>query len=230
MTSAMAASHDAQEDATDATLDLIDREFNAFREAASVESAAAAEAVAALESQLTLTARENARLRAQLDRSQKQVAMLSAKLESRSTWDDATGADADVDGMDDGGRRPQQHLSNDRPLPHTKTSAAAIGQLKEEIYQDLTGLVISRVSRTADETELSCIQTGRNGTLHYKLLWPRDREEQIVYTPMLDDASDDVDSGLRHVLPDYLAEQIMFKQDQAALFAYRLWTAIQKKV
>ncbi|ORY83727.1 chromosome segregation protein Csm1/Pcs1-domain-containing protein [Protomyces lactucae-debilis] len=98
--------------------------------------------------------------------------------------------------------------------------------LKEEIYQDLTGLVIQSVSREDDETVFSCLQTGRNGTFHYKLAWPKARDEQITFTPMLD-AERDVD--LSAVLPDYLTEQIMFAQDQASLFAYRLWTAIQKK-
>lgn len=222
----MSAAQIDLDDGADATLELIDREFQAYRESATAESAAAAEAVGALESQLSLTARDNVRLRAQLDKAQKQVAMLSAKLDARSTWESTTsnthahghghghGADAD--------------MMVDVPT-HTKTAYAASGQLKEEIYQDLTGLVISRVERGAEESVLTCIQTGRNGTLHYRLLWPRDRDEQIVYTPLLDDG-DATDCDLRDILPDYLAEQIMFKQDQAALFAYRLWTAIQKKV
>lgn len=103
----------------------------------------------------------------------------------------------------------------------------ALPALKEEIYQDLTGLVISSVNKEQDETILNCLQTGRNGTLHYKLAWPKSAHEQITFTPLLDD---DRDGKLMDVLPDYLSEQIMFAQDQASLFAYRLWTAIQKKV
>lgn len=99
--------------------------------------------------------------------------------------------------------------------------------LKEEIYQDLTGLVISSIHKEQDETILNCLQTGRNGTFHYKLAWPKSAHEQITFTPLLDE---DRDGKLLDVLPDYLSEQIMFAQDQASLFAYRLWTAIQKKV
>lgn len=108
-----------------------------------------------------------------------------------------------------------------------RTQPSNLPSLKEEIYQDLTGLVISSVQREESETIFSCLQTGRNGTLHYKLAWPKSAHEQITFTPLLDDERD---AQLLDVLPDYLSEQIMFAQDQASLFAYRLWTAIQKKV
>lgn len=36
--------------------------------------------------------------------------------------------------------------------------------LKEELYRDLTGLIITSVKRKDDEDEYSCIQTGRNGS------------------------------------------------------------------
>lgn len=107
-----------------------------------------------------------------------------------------------------------------------RAQPSTLPALKEEIYQDLTGLVISSVQREEDETILNCLQTGRNGTFHYKLAWPKDTREQITFTPYLDEERD---SQLLDVLPDYLSEQIMFAQDQASLFAYRLWTAIQKK-
>lgn len=103
----------------------------------------------------------------------------------------------------------------------------SVPALKEEIYQDLTGLVISSVQRDDNETILNCLQTGRNGTLHYKLAWPKNGHDQITFTPLLDA---DRDAVLMDILPDYLREQIMFTQDQANLFAFRLWTAIQKKI
>lgn len=108
-----------------------------------------------------------------------------------------------------------------------RSQPSTVPALKEEIYQDLTGLVISSVQRDDDETIFNCLQTGRNGTLHYKLAWPKNGHDQITFTPLLDD---DRDAVLLDILPDYLTEQIMFAPDQANLFAYRLWTAIQKKV
>ncbi len=39
-------------------------------------------------------------------------------------------------------------------------------QLKEELYRDLTGLVILGVKTTEDEHIYDCIQTGRNGSMY----------------------------------------------------------------
>lgn len=42
--------------------------------------------------------------------------------------------------------------------------AAQIAQLKEDLYSDLTGLIIRDVKREAEEDVYDCIQTGRNGS------------------------------------------------------------------
>jgi hypothetical protein len=47
--------------------------------------------------------------------------------------------------------------------------AAQHAQLKEDIYGDLTGLIIRSVKRETDEDIFDCIQTGRNGS---KMLIP----------------------------------------------------------
>jgi hypothetical protein len=41
---------------------------------------------------------------------------------------------------------------------------AQAAQLKEDIYSDLTGLIIRSVKREAEEDVFDCIQTGRNGS------------------------------------------------------------------
>lgn len=38
--------------------------------------------------------------------------------------------------------------------------------LKEELYRDLTGLIINSIKRKEGEDEYSCIQTGRNGSMY----------------------------------------------------------------
>ena len=43
--------------------------------------------------------------------------------------------------------------------------AAQVAQLKEELYADLTGLILRGVDRTEDEDVYDCIQTGRNGSM-----------------------------------------------------------------
>jgi predicted ribosome quality control (RQC) complex YloA/Tae2 family protein len=41
---------------------------------------------------------------------------------------------------------------------------AQAAQLKEDLYSDLTGLIIRGVKREADDDIFDCIQTGRNGS------------------------------------------------------------------
>lgn len=45
---------------------------------------------------------------------------------------------------------------------------AQAAQLKEDIYSDLTGLIIRNVKRESDEDVFDCIQTGRNGSKFLK--------------------------------------------------------------
>lgn len=46
----------------------------------------------------------------------------------------------------------------------TKTQDVTIENLKEDLYSDLTGLMIRNVKRLDDEDVYDCIQTGRNGS------------------------------------------------------------------
>ena len=50
--------------------------------------------------------------------------------------------------------------------------AAQAAQLKEDLYSDLTGLIIRGVKREAEEDIFDCIQTGRNGSKLYHILSP----------------------------------------------------------
>jgi hypothetical protein len=51
--------------------------------------------------------------------------------------------------------------------------AAQAAQLKEDLYSDLTGLIIRSVKREADEDVYDCIQTGRNGSKFPDLFLPQ---------------------------------------------------------
>lgn len=42
--------------------------------------------------------------------------------------------------------------------------AAQVAQLKEDLYSDLTGLILRGVEKGEDENVYDCIQTGRNGS------------------------------------------------------------------
>ncbi|CCJ28509.1 unnamed protein product [Pneumocystis jirovecii] len=109
-------------------------------------------------------------------------------------------------------------------------SSASISQLKEDLYSDLTGLLIRDVKLESKKTVFDCLQTGRNGTLHFKLSLFVDpscqSQERFSYTPLFDEERD---APLLNYLPNYLTDEIIFEKDQAAMFNWRLSSALQKK-
>jgi len=50
--------------------------------------------------------------------------------------------------------------------------AAQVAQLKEELYADLTGLILRGVDRGEEADVYDCIQTGRNGSTYPLFLLP----------------------------------------------------------
>ncbi|PMD50355.1 uncharacterized protein K444DRAFT_266718 [Hyaloscypha bicolor E] len=109
---------------------------------------------------------------------------------------------------------------------------AQAAQLKEDIYSDLTGLIIRSVKREAEEDVFDCIQTGRNGTLHFKLAAGNEKsadsydDVQCSYIPQLDSSRD---RALMELLPDYLEDEITFPRPQAANFYARVAKALTDK-
>jgi len=107
--------------------------------------------------------REIARLGAALTASQSDCTALQAKLAV------ARSSSADVQSAG-GGKTPGSAIKN-RPnggrLMVGSAEAAAqaqVAQLKEDLYSDLTGLIIRSVDKKEDETVYDCLQTGRNGS------------------------------------------------------------------
>ncbi|KAK1836475.1 Monopolin complex subunit pcs1 [Podospora conica] len=103
-------------------------------------------------------------------------------------------------------------------------------QMKEDLYSDLTGLIVRGVKRDAHEDTYDCLQTGRNGTLHFKLVIPNDasadnnfEDAQFLYMPQLDPNRD---RSLIDILPDYLVEEITFPRPHAAKFYARVMKAL----
>ncbi|KAJ5128628.1 Monopolin complex subunit Csm1/Pcs1 [Penicillium atrosanguineum] len=92
--------------------------------------------------------------------------------------------------------------------------AAQLASLKEELYTDLTGLIIRDVKNRETDDLYDCIQTGVNGTLHFKLVIPKVASSkyesaEFQYLPLLD-ANRDRD--LVNILPDFLAVDITFSR------------------
>ncbi|QDS69694.1 hypothetical protein FKW77_009725 [Venturia effusa] len=103
--------------------------------------------------------------------------------------------------------------------------------LKEEMYSDLTGLMIHTVKKDDNEDIYDCIQTGRNGTLRFHLYVSHNaskpstastpgnvtayEDEEFAYLPILDQKND---RHLLEILPDYLQEEISFPRNAAPKF------------
>ncbi|KIV84365.1 hypothetical protein PV11_00150 [Exophiala sideris] len=111
--------------------------------------------------------------------------------------------------------------------------AAQYAQMKEELYSDLTGLIIRSVKRTEEGDTYDCIQTGRNGTLHFKLFVDHEEmrntsfeETEFLYTPLLDSNRD---RDMIALMPSYLTEDITFARQNAAKFYGRVVDTLTKK-
>ena len=130
--------------------------------------------------------------------------------------------------------------------------------LKEELYRDLTGLIINSVKRRDGEDEFSCIQTGRNGSkypfasfvyypltspaaLHFHLSVSNDATQVNPKTPSglsYEDAEfayepffdEGRDRDLIDMLPDYLTEEICFPRGHAVKFYTKVVDSMTKKV
>ncbi|KAJ5731170.1 uncharacterized protein N7483_005678 [Penicillium malachiteum] len=109
--------------------------------------------------------------------------------------------------------------------------AAQIAQIREDLYSDLTGLIIRDVKSRETDHLYDCIQTGVNGTLHFKLVVPKvasaDYEKAVFeYLPLLDANRD---RELVDILPDFLIDHITFDRDQAPKFYTRVIDALTKR-
>ncbi|KAK6819104.1 hypothetical protein RU639_007988 [Aspergillus parasiticus] len=109
--------------------------------------------------------------------------------------------------------------------------AAQFAQLKEDLYTDLTGLIIRDVKKGESDNLYDCIQTGINGTLHFKLAVPHVssanfENAEFQYVPLLDDNRD---RDLIDILPEYLTVDITFVRQQASKFYTRVIDALTKR-
>ncbi|KAF2029756.1 hypothetical protein EK21DRAFT_67067 [Setomelanomma holmii] len=124
--------------------------------------------------------------------------------------------------------------SNGVVLPGTAEAAkeATLAKQKVDLYSDLTNLVILGMKRNEDEEDVyDCLQTGRNGTLHFHLTVAAGTESyedtEFVYQPLLNEQRD---RELLDLLPDYLTEEICFPRGQAAKFYCKVVDSMSKKI
>ncbi|GKT50221.1 monopolin complex subunit pcs1 [Colletotrichum spaethianum] len=131
------------------------------------------------------------------------------------------------------------------------SDAVQTGQLKEDLYGDLTGLIVRVTKRDSAGQVFDCIQTGKNGTvscstlrtglpvltalqaLHFKLEVESEssgenyEEAHFTYKPQLD-ANRDRD--LIEMLPDFLVEEITFPRPHAAKFYARVVKSLTERL
>jgi len=89
---------------------------------------------------------------------QNEVKALTAKLDAARKASQATSAPEKLPGS-----AAKSQLTRTQP-GGSGPEATKHAALKEELYRDLTGLIINSVKRRDGEDEYSCIQTGRNGS------------------------------------------------------------------
>ncbi|CAP91676.1 hypothetical protein E8E15_011320 [Penicillium rubens] len=108
--------------------------------------------------------------------------------------------------------------------------ASQLAQLKEDLYSDLTGLIVRDVKNRELDYLYDCIQTGINGTLHFHLVVPKASADydktEFQYLPHLDPNRD---RDLVNLLPDFLTVDITFVRGQAAKFYTRVIDALTKR-
>lgn len=112
-----------------------------------------AEEMATLKAQLAQT-------KSSLEETQAQNKMLATKLVANRS------AAASVESVNTKGQGSTVTANGGIRIMGTAEAAqvAQAAQLKEDLYSDLTGLIIRGVKREADDDIFDCIQTGRNGS------------------------------------------------------------------
>ncbi|MCJ1252080.1 hypothetical protein MMC30_009318 [Trapelia coarctata] len=190
--------------------------------------------LAATESSLSTAQARITQLTTSLTEAQNETKSLSAKLAA------SRNASATIEAASNA-KTPGSNMKGKTPATRTimvgsaeAAQAAQVAQLKEELYADLTGLILRGVDRLEDADVYDCIQTGRNGTLHFKLAVATDtsaatsyEETEFQYTPRLDRNRD---RDLLEILPDYLTEEITFSRQHAAKFYSRVVETLTKKM
>ncbi|KAI1409369.1 chromosome segregation protein Csm1/Pcs1-domain-containing protein [Hypoxylon sp. FL1857] len=225
-----------------------ERNYDRLKKQSEERANTANQLIATLKAQLstqTELAKETQRLRQELEASQAKVDQLQNKV--NDTDASLSGAKMEIKTLStklNASRSAEPVVAKvpgsaikgnnaDKRLLANAEAAAQVAQMKEDLYGDLTGLIIRGVKREQNGGDTyDCIQTGRNGTLHFKLAVGGDEvtekmdEPQFVYMPQLDPTRD---QDLIDILPDYLVEEITFPQSHAARFYSRVMRSLTER-
>ncbi|KAJ5807112.1 glycosyl phosphatidyl inositol anchor synthesis [Penicillium riverlandense] len=175
---------------------------------------------------------EMARLQAQADEARNQLA--SAQSEIKTLGTKLAAARNTAASLESAAKAPGSAIKGggaSRATLAASAEAAQVAQLKEDLYSDLTGLIVRDVKTRESDHLYDCIQTGVNGSLHFKLAIPMasaaDYETaEFQYLPLLDANRD---RELVDILPDFLTVDITFNRQQASKFYTRVMDALTKR-
>ncbi|GAB7363712.1 hypothetical protein MBLNU230_g4280t1 [Neophaeotheca triangularis] len=195
-----------------------------------------------LKSDLQVSQNENKSLEAKLVAARQQVSEATTNTTSN-------GKQTPGSAMKNSTRGAGTQAANSQQNNASTTETQKEAKMKENLYADLTGLIIRGVKRREGEDEYDCIQTGRNGTLHFHLSIAHPtpstpgannasqppktpgglsyEEAEFAYEPLLDANRDE---GLLALLPDYLTEEICFPRNHAGKFYGRVVDCLTKRV
>ncbi|GAB7345131.1 hypothetical protein MBLNU457_3526t1 [Dothideomycetes sp. NU457] len=204
----------------------------------STENAKLQSQISNLETAAEKSQNENKDLSTRLSEAQNEVRALTAKLEAARK---SANTVAEAAKQAPGSAVKSRDIASNRAQLQGNLDTAKTAALKEELYRDLTGLIINSIKRREGEDEYSCIQTGRNGTLHFHLTINNDsssinpktpsglsyEDAEFAYEPFFDE---DRDRELIDILPDYLTEEICFPRNHAVKFYTKVVDSMTRKV
>ena len=136
-----------------------------IQKAQSNEARAQQELLTSTQSTLTTAESQVTELKASLASAQNENKALQAKLAASrfaATNAETNPAYGKTPGSAAKGRAQASRLANG--VNADAGSAAQVAQLKEDLYSDLTGLILRGVDRQEETDTYDCIQTGRNGS------------------------------------------------------------------
>ncbi|KAF6841914.1 chromosome segregation protein [Colletotrichum plurivorum] len=231
-------------DLRDVGITAAERNFDNLRKETEGRARAATELIASLKADLAtqrILAKEGQQNKKKLDEAETKVTELTVSLSeakqeikslstklaaSRSAEAAATAKMPKVPGS-----AVKGGTAASRAISTATSDAMQTAQFKEDLYGDLTGLIVRVVKRDPSGQVFDCIQTGRNGTLHFKLEVETEssgdsyEEAHFTYKPQLDENRD---HDLIDLLPDFLTEEIEFSRPHAAKFYSRVTKSLME--
>ena len=176
-----------------------------------------------------------------ISESKTETKALNMKLAAARTAEAAAAAKATATATVPGSAVKGSHSSRMNMMTTSNSEAVrqatVNGQKREDLYADLTGLIIRTMGGASagkgddpDDVVFDCLQTGRNGTLHFKLREVIDdgmedapEEPQLRYLPQL---NADRDQELIKMLPNFLVDEIEFPRSHVDKFYARVVKAL----